>query len=41
MVQQEQISLMNEATFKYLDKIKRLENELDKVRKTLNVNCNL
>ena len=41
MVQQDQISLMNEATFKYLDKIKSLENELDKVRKTLNGNYNL
>ena len=41
MVQQDQISLMNEALFKYLDKIKYLEDELSKFRKSQNGNYNL
>ena len=33
MVQQDQISLMNETVFKNYDKIERLENELNMLRK--------
>ena len=36
MVQEDQISLMNEAIFKYLDKIESLENELKNVKKSHN-----
>ena len=41
MVQQDQISLMNEAIFKYLDKIEYLEKELSNLRKSHNRNHNL
>ena len=41
MVQQDQISLMNEAIFKYLDKIACLEKELSKFRKSQNGNYSL
>ena len=37
MVQEDQISLMNEAIFKYLDKIESLENELNNVKKLHNL----
>ena len=37
MVQEDQISLMNEAIFKYLDKIESLENELNNVKKSHNL----
>ena len=41
MVQQDQISLMNEAIFKYLDKIEYLEKELSSLKKSHNGNYNL